>query len=153
MTTAGTITVGVDINGNGLGPKLAAAVRAQLAPVLADINKQLGRIDPGGLERVSQAAGEAARSAERTAKSTEKATEATNRQARANEDLEKSTRLVTRTQNDFNTAVDIFGRRSAQAETALKRLTRAQDAHTDVPSARSRYRSPAPTARFRTSNA
>lgn len=132
MTTAGTITVGVDIDANGLGPKLAAAVRAQLAPMLADINKQLGKIDPGGLESVSRAAGEAAKSAEQTAKSTDKATAAVKRQKTAVDDLEKSTRLVKRTQDDYNAAVDIFGKKSPQAETALKRLAKAQDAHTDV---------------------
>lgn len=148
MTHAGTITVGVDIDANGLGEKLAAVVRSQLAPALGKLGQDLSRVNTGSsaLDGVTKAATQAAKATEQTAKSTEKVTAATDRntrssdknteskqrQTRATDDLEKSTRLVERTQNDLNAAIDIFGKKSPQAEAAAKRLARAQDAHTDV---------------------
>ena len=68
MTTAGVISVGVEIVANGLGEKLAASVRAQLTPALAQINTELGRINGHSFEKLTAsfgALGDVARNATR----------------------------------------------------------------------------------------
>lgn len=116
MVDAGKITLGVEINADGLSEKLAAEVRKQLAPVLAKVQKDLDKtntglkdLDTGGFVRVEKEAAKAATSTDKLATSTEKLKAA---------------------QDDYNSAIGLFGNKSDEAVAAQKRLIKAHENHT-----------------------
>lgn len=153
-TNVGKIRLGVEIDANNLSAKLGDAVRAAIAPALADIQRELNKIQKeydrtadsaeksdtaqvagaravaDALDKVDRKQVETAASARNHASATKTATEATQRQKTESDGLATSTRRVTAAQNELNTAVDIFGKKSPQAEAAQKRLNTAQEAHT-----------------------
>ncbi|KAB7761765.1 hypothetical protein [Mycolicibacterium mucogenicum] len=125
MTHAGTITVGVDIDANGLGEKLAAVVRSQLGPALGKIGQDWSRNNTGvsgALDGVTKAATDAAKAAERTAKSTDKASQSAKKQKTTVDDLTEATKRANKAQDEFSTALELFGRKSPEAAAAYKRM-------------------------------
>jgi hypothetical protein len=89
VTHAGTITLGVDLDGGGLGAKLAAEVRSQLA----GLNGALGDVDLGRIDH--SALGKMASEAERASHSTDDLADSTRKASLANSGLSRSTKNLT----------------------------------------------------------
>ena len=150
MTDVGKISLGVEIDASGLSAKLGEAVRSAVLPALDKLNRKLNEVqreyrNTGNaaersadkqvrqLRRVAAEAGTTAaavRAASQAAYGGPSIAPRINRQRQASDGLAASTARVTQAQNELNTAVDIFGRRSPQVEAAQRRLDRLQAAHT-----------------------
>ncbi|AYD82023.1 tail length tape measure protein [Mycobacterium phage Saguaro] len=154
MTDVGKISLGVEIDADDLSARLGEAVRRAVAPALERVQRDLQRTQrqydatgrsarrsteaqTAGAEAVAEAVEkvgrETAKTTQRTREhtsTTERATRSTQRHRRETDVLARSTRSVSEAQVEYNTALDIFGRQSPQADDALRRLSRAQSAHT-----------------------
>lgn len=144
MTDVGRIKLSVEIDANNLSEKLGEAVRKAIAPALAEIQAELQKVqreydkteERAEKSDAAQVAGaKAVESAIKGVRDAEvEAAVASDRSSQSrrasNDALSSSTRKVTDAQNQLNTAIDIFGRKSPQAEAAQKRLNSAQEAHT-----------------------
>lgn len=72
MTDVGSVSVGVDVNGTGLGEKLAAAIRAAVIPAINELNaelkatnKQLDNVSANGFLKIIAGAREASESVQK----------------------------------------------------------------------------------------
>lgn len=136
MTHAGTITIGVAIDGENLGAKVTAAVRRGVAPMLAEMqaglaktNKSLTGLDTTGIKGVTAEAGKASRATQGMADAARDATKAQSQQKTTVDNLAAATTKLGQAQRDFTTAVELYGKKSPQAEAAYRRLTSAQSKH------------------------
>lgn len=154
MTHAGTITVGVDIDASAIRAELTAAIREAVLPAIAEMNRELGAGAKGydalgraseksatkqvaGLNRVINKLKEARRAAleyraamEGTGSGPSVGTAAVDRRTRATNGLANSTRSVADAQSIYNTAIDIFGKKSPQAVQVQRALSQMQGKHT-----------------------
>ena len=158
MTDVGKISLGVEIHADDLAAQLGEAVRRAVLPTLDKLNRKLNEVqreyrNTGNaaersadkqvrqLRRVAAEAGTTAaavRAANQAAygasgaatRRSNEATQANTRQRQSADALANSTRGVALAQDQLNTAIDIFGRRSPQVLLAQRRMEQAQARHT-----------------------
>lgn len=99
MTHAGTITIGVDIDGEGLGAKLAADVRSQLAGLQTELNSSLGGLDFSKLGNMAAQADKATTATQKTAKSTDQLGTSARKATQDTDRLTSSARAAAAAQN------------------------------------------------------
>ena len=158
MTDVGKISLGVEIHADDLAAQLGEAVRRAVLPTLDKLNRKLNEVqreyrNTGNaaersadkqvrqLRRVAAEAGTTAaavRAANQAAygasgaatRRSNEATQANTRQRQSADALANSTRGVALAQDQLNTAIDIFGRRSPQVLLAQRRMEQAHARHT-----------------------
>lgn len=126
MTTpVGSIKLGLSIDGSGLPTDILREVHTALGPTLAKINQDLDELQ----RKLNQTARTAEKSAAKEAAANKVAADSTTRRTKTVDGLAAATRNLETAQNEFTAAIDLYGKKSPQAEAAYKRLTAAQSKH------------------------